>query len=93
MIRHRCLIDRISDFLAMKGFDDVTAARRHHCAKVDFLDPQRRTVMSEIIAVGLDLVKNVFQVHGADGIGRLCRTNRLMAGVPLSPDGLIPRAL
>ncbi len=49
--------------------------------------------MSEIIAVGLDLVKNVFQVHGADGIGRLCRTNRLMAGVPLSPDGLIPRAL
>ncbi|UFS64888.1 hypothetical protein LO749_12165 [Paracoccus denitrificans] len=25
--------------------------------------------------------------------GRLCCTNRLMAGVPLSPDRLIPRAL
>lgn len=26
--------------------------------------------MSEIITVGLDLAKNVFQVHGADGSGR-----------------------
>ena len=26
--------------------------------------------MSEIITVGLDLAKNVFQVHGADGTGR-----------------------
>ena len=26
--------------------------------------------MSEIITVGLDLAKNVFQVHGADGAGR-----------------------
>ncbi len=26
--------------------------------------------MSEIITVGLDLTKNVFQVHGADGAGR-----------------------
>ena len=26
--------------------------------------------MSEIITVGLDLAKNVFQVHGADGVGR-----------------------
>jgi hypothetical protein len=27
-------------------------------------DPKRRTVMSEIITVVLDLAKNVFQVHG-----------------------------
>ena len=26
--------------------------------------------MSEIITVGLDLAKNVFQVHGADGAGQ-----------------------
>ena len=26
--------------------------------------------MSEIITVGLDLAKNVFQVHGADASGR-----------------------
>lgn len=26
--------------------------------------------MSKIITVGLDLAKNVFQVHGADGAGR-----------------------
>ena len=26
--------------------------------------------MSEIITVGLDLAKNVFQVHGADSVGR-----------------------
>lgn len=34
------------------------------------MDPQSRAVMSEIITVGLDLAKNVFQVHGADGAGR-----------------------
>lgn len=27
--------------------------------------------MSEIITVGLDLAKSVFQVHGADGAGRV----------------------
>ncbi len=26
--------------------------------------------MSQITTVGLDLAKNVFQVHGADGAGR-----------------------
>lgn len=26
--------------------------------------------MSDIITIGLDLAKNVFQVHGADGAGR-----------------------
>ena len=34
--------------------------------------------MSDIITVGFDLAKNVFQVHGADGAGRavLCQENQ-----------------
>jgi transposase len=32
-------------------------------------DPQGRAVASEIATVGLDLAKNVFQVHGADRAG------------------------
>ena len=63
--------------------------------------------MSEIITVGLDLAKNVFQVHGADGAGQailrkklrrdqvlafFC-TNGLMSGLPLTPDTAIRRVL
>ena len=33
--------------------------------------------MSEIITVGLDLAKNVFQVHGADGAGRVALRKKL----------------
>ncbi len=33
--------------------------------------------MSEIITVGLDLAKNVFQVHGADGAGRTVLRKKL----------------
>ena len=33
--------------------------------------------MSEIITVGLDLAKNVFQVHGADGVGRAVLRKKL----------------
>lgn len=33
--------------------------------------------MSEIITVGLDLAKNVFQVHGADGTGRALLRKKL----------------
>ncbi len=33
--------------------------------------------MSEIITVGLDLAKNVFQVHGADGTGRAAQRKKL----------------
>ncbi len=32
--------------------------------------------MSEIITVGLDLAKNVFQAHGADASGQPCCTDR-----------------
>ncbi len=33
--------------------------------------------MSEIITVGLDLAKHVFQVHGADGTGRAVLRKKL----------------
>jgi transposase len=33
--------------------------------------------MSEIITVGLDLAKNVFQVHGADGAGQAVLRKKL----------------
>jgi hypothetical protein len=38
----------------------------------------KSTVMSEIITVGLDLAKNVFQVHGADGAGGTVPTLRIL---------------
>lgn len=40
-------------------------------------DPQRGAVTSETITVGLDLAKNVFQVHGADGTGRAVLRKKL----------------
>ena len=33
--------------------------------------------MSDIITVGLDLAKNIFQVHGADGAGRAVLRKKL----------------
>lgn len=33
--------------------------------------------MSDIITVGLDLAKNLFQVHGADGTGRAVLRKKL----------------
>ncbi len=38
--------------------------------------------MSEIITVGLDLVKNVFQVHGADGAGQPVLRKKLRLSLP-----------
>jgi len=58
------------------GIDDVTPdgifVPRWVCE-----DPQRRTVMSEITMVGLDLAKNVFQAHGADASGRVALRKKL----------------
>jgi len=56
-------------------------------------DPQRGAVMSEIITVGLDLAKNVFQVHGANGAGQAVLRKKLRgrkcwsfsASCPLAP--------
>jgi len=46
--------------------------------------------MSEIITVGLDLAKNVFQVHGADGTGRAVLHKKLRRAQVLEFFGLLP---
>jgi transposase len=40
--------------------------------------------MSEIITVGLDLAKNVFQAHGADASGRAVLRKKLRRGQVLA---------
>ncbi|GLO68681.1 hypothetical protein MACH17_01980 [Phaeobacter inhibens] len=46
--------------------------------------------MSEIITVGLDLAKNVFQVHGADRAGRAILRKKLRRGQVLKFFGQLP---
>ena len=46
--------------------------------------------MSEIITVGLDLAKNVFQVHGADCAGRAVLRKKLRQGQVLEFFSLLP---
>jgi len=46
--------------------------------------------MSEIITVGLDLAKNVFQVHGADGTGRALLRKKLRRDQVLEFFGQLP---
>ena len=43
--------------------------------------------MSEIITVGLDLAKNVFQVHGADAAGRAVFRKKLRRAQVLELSG------
>ncbi|SNT71514.1 hypothetical protein SAMN05444959_10222 [Paracoccus seriniphilus] len=49
--------------------------------------------MSEIITVGLDLAKNVFQVHGADGAGRAVVRKKLRRGQVLDFFSQLPSCL
>ena len=46
--------------------------------------------MSEIITVGLDLAKNVFQVHGADATGRAVLRKKLRRDQVLAFFGQLP---
>ena len=46
--------------------------------------------MSEIITVGLDLAKNVFQVHGAHGTGRAVLRKKLRRAQVLEFFGQLP---
>ncbi|PIL22155.1 hypothetical protein P775_00710 [Puniceibacterium antarcticum] len=46
--------------------------------------------MSKIITVGLDLAKNVFQVHGADGAGRAVLRKKLRRAQVLEFFGQLP---
>lgn len=54
------------------------------------MDPQRRTVVSETITVGLDLAKNVLQVHGADSLGRAVPRKKLRRMQVLAFFGQLP---
>jgi transposase len=47
--------------------------------------------MSEITTVGLDLAKNVFQVHGADATGRVGLRRKLRRGQVLEVLAGLPR--
>lgn len=49
--------------------------------------------MSEIITVGLDLAKNVFQVHGADSAGRANLRKKLRRGQVLEFFGQLPASV
>jgi transposase len=53
-------------------------------------DPQRGAVISEIITVGLNLAKNVFQVHGADDAGRAALRKKLRRTQVLEYFGQLP---
>ncbi len=48
--------------------------------------------MSEITIVELDLAKNVFQVHGADGAGHTMLRKKLQRDQVLAFFGQLPRA-
>src|SRR5680860_111714 len=54
---------------------------------------KRRAVMSDIITVGLDLAKNVFQVHGADGAGRAVLRKKLRRTQVLAFFSQLPRCV
>lgn len=54
----------------LMGVNDVTAPDGIYVPRRAREDPQRRAVISSITSVGLDLSKNVFQVHRADASGR-----------------------
>ena len=50
--------------------DGVDAPRRHRCAKVEVLNTTAKEAsVEQVITIGLDLAKSVFQAHGADRAG------------------------
>ncbi len=60
------------------------------CQSGSVRDPQREAVLSEIITVGLDLAKNVFQAHVADASGRKVLRTRLRRDGVLAFFGHLP---
>jgi len=61
--------------------DGVDGPRRHQCARLVLLiRPDKGAVMNEISTIGLDLAKNVFQLHGVDGSGEVVLRRQLRRG-------------
>jgi len=54
---------------------------------------EREPSMNEITTIGLDLAKNVFQIHGVDGLGTAVLRKRLRRGQLLAFFAGLPRCL
>ena len=61
--------------------DGVDAPRRHRYAKVEVLKHHlKEASVSQVITIGLDIAKNVFHAHGADGCGAMMFSRKLTRG-------------
>ena len=59
----------------------MDAPRRHRCAKVEGLrTPLGEASVAEVSTIGLDIAKQVFQMHGADASGHVMLRKRLTRG-------------
>jgi transposase len=54
---------------------------------------KRRRVMKDFTVIGVDIAKNVFQIHGADSLGKRLLTKRLSRENFLPFMGTLPRCL
>ena len=64
------------------------------CGKVDLLKPPlQMSIMNEVRMIGLDLAKNVFQVHAVDDTGAVVFRKQLRRGQVLKFFGGPPRCL
>jgi len=71
------------------------APSRHQSAKLVVVEEhqEREPSMNEITTIGLDLAKNVFQIHGVDGLGTAVLRKRLRRGQLLAFFAGLPRCL
>lgn len=68
-------------YLMRDGVDDVDARDRPVCGKVVLFEPLLEMgIMSKVRTTGLDLAKNVFQVHGPDAFGAAVFRKQLWRG-------------
>src|SRR5918912_1880479 len=76
--------------------NEMDASRwRHRGASVDVVRRPRRREMSEmqVTTIGLDIAKNLFQVHGADAQGRPVLKRKLARGKVLEFFATLPPCL
>jgi transposase len=72
----------------------MDASRGIVCAKVEVGDnPRREASEMQVTTIGLDIAKNVFQVHGVDARGRVVLRKRLARGRVLVFFANLPRCL
>jgi transposase len=72
----------------------MDASRGIVCAKVECCDnPRGETSKMQVTTIGLDIAKNVFQVHGVDEHGRVILSKRLARAKVLAFFANLPRCL